>query len=73
MKPPLQSVSSSVSNDFFSKTAHRVFMKFGMKLWCLKGKKWQIQFSWKKIIFWRKSPKISPEFQNRVVWSLQNV
>lgn len=38
MKPPL-SVSRPVSNDFFSKTSYRIFMKFGMKLWCLKSKK----------------------------------
>ena len=34
-----QSVNRSVSNDFFSKMAQKIFMKFGMKLWCLKGKK----------------------------------
>lgn len=55
-----QSNSSSVCNDFFSKTTHRVFMKFGMKLWCFKGKKWQNSiFLEKNHILEEKSKNIS--------------
>ena len=33
------SCNHSVSNNFFSKIAHRIFMKLHIKLWCHKVKK----------------------------------
>ena len=44
IEPPTLSEKESyeiitVSKQFLSRTAHRIFMKLHMKLWCLKGKK----------------------------------
>ena len=54
-----QSVSQSVKNHFFIKTAHRIFIIYHLNLWCLKGEKvTQLLLFFRKNIILGKCPNI---------------
>ena len=61
-------VSMSVVKRVVSKTAHGIFLKLLMKLWCLNGKIWRSRVLWKKSQF---VDNVQKHPQNRVFWILK--